>query len=83
VITFDADSSQARAALKRLENSVDDPAPALKAIGESLVESTKQRIAAGGPGPNGEKWARNSEATMEIAAKRGKKPAGNRPLIDS
>ena len=82
-IAIDFDNARAVSALERLSRVMSNPAPALKAIGDQLIESTRQRIAAGGPGPHGEPWDRNSPVTMSLAAAHGKKPAGNRPLIDS
>lgn len=61
-------------ALQQLERSVGDISPALKEIGEVLVESTKQRFNSG-EGPDGQAWAENSAVTID---RKGR----NKPLID-
>ncbi|MDR1936003.1 MAG: phage virion morphogenesis protein [Candidatus Accumulibacter sp.] len=84
MITIELDNARAMAALNRLLRAGVNPAPVLKAIGEDLVESTRQRIHAGGPGPHGEVWERNSPVTMALAAKFNRpKKMGNHPLVDS
>lgn len=60
--------------LQRLEHAAGDISPALDAIGEVLVESTKQRFASG-EGPDGQAWAENSPVTID---RKGR----NKPLID-
>ncbi|MCF7964015.1 MAG: phage virion morphogenesis protein [Methylobacter tundripaludum] len=61
-------------ALQRLQHAVGDISPALKEIGEDLVESTKQRFSSG-VGPDGEKWKDNSQVTID---RKGR----NKPLVD-
>lgn len=63
-ITVEFDNAQVDAALKRLADGVENPAPVLKEIGDLLVESTLQRFAAG-RAPDGTPWAPNAEATLE------------------
>lgn len=60
--------------LQKLERLTSDLSPALKEIGEVLVESTKQRFA-DGSGPDGNPWEQNSEVTVE---RKGR----NQALID-
>lgn len=60
--------------LQRLEHAAGDISPALKEIGEVLVESTKQRFVSG-EGPDGQAWAENSPVTID---RKGR----NKPLID-
>ncbi|GHU35856.1 virion morphogenesis protein [Betaproteobacteria bacterium] len=80
IITFD--SAKVLAAMERLTESMADPSPVLKAIGEKLVESTKQRFDAG-VAPDGTPWEPNSPVTLEIMQKRGKNTAGKKPLVDT
>jgi len=44
-------------ALNRLARKGADLSPAMKVIGEDLVQSTWQRFNAGGPAPDGKAWA--------------------------
>jgi len=68
------DGDRVLAVLQRLERSCLDMSPALRAIGEDLVESTKQRFVAGA-GPDGTPWPDNSAVTIE---RKGR----NQPLVD-
>lgn len=61
-ITITIDDARVLAVLARMANGLDDPEPLLRAWGEDLVESTKQRFAAGAA-PDGSRWAPNTEAT--------------------
>ena len=61
--TITVEDAQVRAALQRLRARTDNLAPALKAIGEDLVESTKQRFATA-TAPDGTPWAPNTETTI-------------------
>lgn len=63
MIEFEADDAELRRVLGRVINSVQNPSPLLKAIGEILVDSTKQRFHAG-IGPDGERWPENSDTTV-------------------
>ncbi|MDR0577759.1 MAG: phage virion morphogenesis protein [Candidatus Accumulibacter sp.] len=84
MITVEVDNKRALAALNRLIRAGANPSPVLKSIGEDLIASTKRRIAAGGPGPNGETWEPNSPVTMALAARfKRPKERGNHPLVDS
>jgi phage virion morphogenesis protein len=82
-VAIEVDNARVLAALDRLARAGRNPAPALKSIGEQLIESTRKRIERGGPGPAGERWAPNSPVTMALAKARGRKKFGPRPLIDS
>lgn len=64
-------SEEAEKALTNLANSLTDMTPALKAIGESLTESTKQRFA-DSRGPDGAAWKPNRPSTL--ARKKSRKP---------
>lgn len=64
-------TKEAEQALSRLSDSVTDMKPALKAIGESLTESTKQRFM-DSKGPDGVKWPPNKPSTL--ARKKSRKP---------
>lgn len=68
------DDTEVVRAFQRLQRAVGDISPALKEIGEDLVESTKQRFSSG-VGPDGEQWKDNSQVTIE---RKGR----NKPLID-
>jgi hypothetical protein len=59
--------------IQRLIDHAENPNPALKAIGEDLVESTKKRFGTA-TGPDGKKWQNNSAATQKIKGR-------NQPLI--
>jgi phage virion morphogenesis protein len=61
-------------ALQKMKDAAGDISPALKEIGEILVESTKQRFASS-QDPEGNLWVPNSKVTID---RKGK----NRPLID-
>ncbi len=61
--TIAVEDEQVVAALQRLRARTDNLGPVLKAIGEDLVESTKQRFATGA-GPDGTPWAANSAVTI-------------------
>ena len=63
MIEVKIDIAQLQAALTELQGKLGNPRPALKEIGEDLVESTKQRFAAG-IGPDGVPWAPNRPATL-------------------
>lgn len=71
--TIHFDGERVLAALRRLEKACADQSPALLAIGEYLVESTKQRFVSG-IGPDGTPWPENSPVTIE---RKGR----NQPLI--
>ena len=57
------DTTQVLKALQQLVDNVDNPSPALREIGEELVESTKQRFASK-TDPDGKGWKDNSAATI-------------------
>ena len=61
--TITVDDAQVLAALQRLRARTDNLAPVLKAIGEDLVESTKQRFGSS-TAPDGTPWAPNSQVTI-------------------
>lgn len=63
---------QVRATLQTLAERVDNPAPALKIIGELVSERAADRFGTG-VGPDGRRWPANARATIEnfIAARRG------------
>lgn len=65
MIEVKIDSKAVIDALERLGKATANPRPALLAIGESLVVSTKKRF---GPGtaPDGTRWAPNSQATYLV-----------------
>jgi phage virion morphogenesis protein len=73
MIEVQFDDREIRKALQNLQQAAGNLAPALKEIGEVLVESTKQRFASGA-GPDGERWDKNSDVTI---ARKGR----NKPLI--
>jgi len=62
-ITLTIEDAELKAALARLTAGLRSPAPLYKAIGEDLVQSTKDRFASS-TGPDGQRWAPNSEATF-------------------
>lgn len=85
MIQVKIDDAEVLKALQQLERSAVDLSPALHAIGEVLVESTKQRFASK-TGPDGEKWDDNTDVTISTPKKN---PGGgysikgrNDPLVD-
>ncbi len=62
-ITVTIDDREVRAALERLANRAGHLAPALAEIGEVLVRSTQDRFGSE-TGPDGERWAENSDTTL-------------------
>jgi len=63
-ITFRFDDTQVRAAFARLEALGADTVPVRREIGEYIVDSMKRRFATS-TGPDGQRWAPNSQATIE------------------
>lgn len=61
--TANIDDAQVMAALRRMRQKTDNLSPLLKAIGEDLVESTKQRFSTAAA-PDGTPWKANSEVTI-------------------
>jgi phage gpG-like protein len=62
-ITVRLDDTAVIARLQQIAGRVDDMAPAMRAIGEALVESTKQRFDTS-TGPDGLRWERHAAATV-------------------
>ena len=58
--------SDLREALQGLAKATGDLKPALRGMGEFLMESTQDRIKAGGPGPDGKPWAPLSPAYLLV-----------------
>lgn len=75
MINVTVDDTQIKQALHNLLAVTSDLSPALKAIGELLVESTQQRFSSG-TGPDGQPWQANSAVTI-------KRKGRNTPLVDS
>lgn len=75
MIKIDIDDRQVRAALERLSRRVADMTPAMHAIGQALVEGSRDRILAGRDW-TGAPFAPNSAATLA-------RKKGAQPLIDS
>lgn len=63
-ITIEVTSAPVLAVLARLSTGLADPRPMLLAWGEDLTESTKQRFVTS-TGPDGERWATNTQATFD------------------
>lgn len=59
-------NAEVLAALERLAQATAQPRPALLAIGESMVESTKKRFETS-TAPDGSRWAPNSDTTLRFA----------------
>ena len=76
MITIEINDGDVLAALHALQAKARDPSPALSAIGELLMESTKLRFALG-VAPDGSAWAPNKPGT------RKEKRGPMRPLIDT
>lgn len=76
MITIEINDGDVLAALHALQAKARDPSPALSAIGELLMESTKQRFQAG-QAPDGTPWAPNSPRTLK------EKKGPPKPLIST
>lgn len=66
MLRVEIQDQEVQAALERLVESGEDMSPAMRDIGEYLVESTKGRFRTG-TAPDGTPWAPNSEATIRAA----------------
>jgi phage virion morphogenesis protein len=62
MIRIEIEDQQFQAAMQALSAAAGDTRPALRQMGEQLVESTKARFR-DGVRPDGERWAPNTEAT--------------------
>lgn len=62
-LTYTLDDAAARAELQRLIAAGENPRPLLKGIGETLLDSTKRRFAAG-TAPDGSRWPSNAQSTI-------------------
>lgn len=96
MIEIKVDDARVKAALEHLAQAAARPRPALLAIGESLVESTKKRFETS-TAPDGTRWAPNSQATYlgmvnsfgkgnfnkggKINARGATRVAGKKPLV--
>lgn len=71
------DDAELQAALARLLQRAGSPSPALKAIGESMAESTRRRFETS-RAPDGSAWAPNSPVTIAryLAARSGTRKKG-------
>jgi phage virion morphogenesis protein len=71
MITIEVRDQQVRAALSALAARVGNPRPFLQAIGDDIMERTKQRFETS-TGPDGRRWQPNARAAIEsFIAKRG------------
>lgn len=87
MIQVTIDDTEIKKALTRLAIRAANPAPALRAIGEDLVESTKKRFGTSKT-PDGQTWAPNSTLTKNRFATKAKnakaqarRSASKKPLI--
>lgn len=97
-ITVRLESAQVLARLQEIARRVDDLSPAYRAIGELLLESTKERFETS-TGPDGQRWKPNAPATVlamlnkirgayskrdgRLTKKGATAVAGKRPLVDT
>lgn len=94
-VDIQLDDARVQATLQRLERAAVNPAPALKAVGEALVDSTKQRFLQS-IGPDGKPWAPNAPSTFvtllrrykgsfgkdgRVSARGAARASGKKPLI--
>lgn len=63
LIQIDVDDREVLDVLARLARRAGDLSPALKQIGEDMVDSTRRRFATG-TAPDGSRWAPNSQTTL-------------------
>lgn len=95
MITNELDCRSATTHLYRLADAMKNPKPAMKLIGENLVDSTKQRFQTS-TAPDGSRWKPNTVATLlgyigkyagsyrkdgRVTSKGGNRIAGKKPLI--
>lgn len=95
MITITIDDCDVRAALERLQRRISDLSPAMREIGELLVERAKGRFESS-TAPDGSRWAPNAPATITAylgryggmrkkdgsLSKRGAaRSAGKKPLV--
>ncbi len=73
MIDVKIDNTNVIQAMERLAKAAVNPRPALLAIGESLVVSTKKRFESS-TAPDGSRWTPNKPSTL-------KRKKGNKPLI--
>lgn len=65
MLSFQIEDDLVLDALSKVLSQIDNPRPLLMEIGEDLAESTKMRFATS-TAPDGNPWAKNSEATIGI-----------------
>lgn len=63
MIEYDIHDAELQRVLRRVLSSVERPRPLMVAIGELLVDSSKQRFITS-TGPDGDRWAENSDVTI-------------------
>ena len=63
MISIDIDDREVKQALQTLQRRLGDMTPAMREIGEVLIETTKQRFVTS-TAPDGSRWAPNSPATI-------------------
>ena len=95
MIKIEIDDKQVNQALTRLASSISNPRNVLDEIGELLVDSTKRRFSTSN-GPDGKRWAENSDITIlqylgrykgsfkkngGLSAKGASRLGGKKPLI--
>ena len=66
--TIEVKDKEVQATLNRLAGAVTNLSPILQALGEDVMERTKQRFSTG-VGPDGVRWAPNARATIEAYIK--------------
>lgn len=71
MITIEVDDRAVQAALAQLQGRLSNLTPAMRAIGESIMERTKQRFASS-TGPDGSRWAPNADVVLRALLHRGK-----------
>lgn len=71
MITIEIHDQDVQAAFNRLIAASRDLTPAMRAIGERLTETTKRRFASS-TGPDGKRWAPNTDATLRAMLHRRK-----------
>lgn len=72
MFTIEVQDSGVQAALQAISNRVGNMRPILQAIGEDIIERTKERFATS-TGPDGQRWKSNARSTIEafISRQRG------------
>lgn len=80
MLTIELKADEMKASLAVMEHFFSNMAPFMQQVGEYLLTSTKDRIAKGGPAPDGSAWAPKAQSTLARYRAKGE-GVDSRPLI--